>query len=115
MRRLITSILLLLSCSFVFSGEVTIEKKSSLINNALFKEKQNRADEYKDWERNRAQTNQHWIMNLPAGCRLFNNRSFLYKCNHDLFYKGYQVETRLKYRQLTPVEISEMNKLQIRP
>lgn len=110
MKRLTLSVLLLLSCSFVSSGEVLIEKKRSLINNDLFKEKQNRADEYKRLERNRTLTNQRWLQSLPVGCLLFKDNYLLYRCNNDLFYKGYDMGGRLKYRQLTAVEMTEMNK-----
>lgn len=107
MRAIFATILSLLVIN-VDAGEVTINKQSSLINNQLFDEKRIRAAEYKQLEAERALNNQNWLEELPINCFIYAEQYLTYKCGNGLFYKGYDINSQVKYQRLNNDEISHL-------
>lgn len=108
--KLLILLILLLNSFFVTSGEITIEKKSVIIRNDLFKEKQNRAEEYKHIEYYRALSNQLWLYRIPIDCGYLGGRYLFYGCNIGLFYKDHNINSELEYWQPAPLDIFTLEK-----
>ncbi len=91
------------------AGEITIEKKSSLIRNDIFDQKRQRAQEYQAREKLRKEYNQHWSYRLPPECGLLPQYYLIYLCANGRYFKGYDVPSGLQYRQLHPDEVKQLD------
>jgi len=107
-----TVLLLTLSAlltSSVMAGSITIEKSDSLIRNDIFDEKRERTDDYKLREAERNENNDRWSSMIDPSCGLLKNRYLIYFCaSNGRYYKGYESENKLQYRELSTPEIKKL-------
>ncbi|MFT6986403.1 MAG: hypothetical protein ACJAT7_002238 [Psychromonas sp.] len=87
------------------AGKVTIEKSDSLMRNDLFDEKRERAEEYKRREAERNVNNRAWSHRLVPECVLLKKHYLIYLCTDGHYYKGYELENRPEYRELSAEEV----------
>jgi hypothetical protein len=92
----------------LFAGKVTIEKKETLIRNELFDAKRARAKEYREREALRRDNNEEWSTGLNASCGLWRNRYLVYLCANNRYYKGYEVNDHIEYRELSKNEVKQL-------
>jgi|GEM_PF-3081153 len=87
------------------AGQVTIEKRDSLIRNDLFEQKRERALEYKRREEERNANNLAWSYRLASECVLLKRHYLIYLCADGHYFKGYELENRSEYRKLSDQEV----------
>lgn len=91
-----------------WAGAITIEKSDSLIRNDLFDAKRERAEEYRRIEAQRQYDNYQWSSQIAPTCVLLRNYYLIYRCAGGRFYKGYEQDPYRQYRQLSDVEVKQM-------
>ena len=106
--KLILMLLTVFLCGSAFAGKVSIIKSSSLIQNDLFDAKRARAKEYKQREKERNQNNSEWSTNIDPSCGLWRNTYLVYMCGNGRYYKGYETNEQIEYRELSTREIKEL-------
>ena len=106
--RLLCLLSTLLSISSV-AGDITIDKRDSVIRNDVFDEKRQRAEDYKENEKQREIDNQAWSYQLPLGCGLFRRLYLTYSCADGRFFRGHDGGERRQYRELSRSEIEVLN------
>lgn len=90
------------------AGQVTIDKRESLIRNDLFEEKRARALEYQRREEERNVNNRAWSYRLAPECLLLEKHYLIYRCTDGRYFKGYELENRSEYRELSPEEVMQL-------
>ncbi|WP_354623451.1 hypothetical protein [Psychromonas sp. MME2] len=102
----VLSLVLSLSC---IAGEITIDKRDSVIRNDIFDAKRERAAEYKRNEEQRRINNQVWFYELPLGCAFFKRAYLIYRCTDGRYLRGDDLNNKPRYRQLSPAEVETIN------
>lgn len=92
------------------AGDITIDKRDSAIRNDIFDDKRQRAEEYKENERQREINNQAWSYELPLGCGLFRRQYLTYSCADGRYFRGEESGARRQYRELSRSEIEVLNR-----
>lgn len=106
--KILMTAFLVFTSSCVFAGKVTIEKGNSLIRNDLFDAKRERAEEYKRREKERDRNNSEWSESLDPSCGLWRNTYLIYMCGNGRYYKGYETNEQIEYRELSSREIQAL-------
>lgn len=108
-QKILILILLFLVSGTIFAGKVTIEKSSSVIRNDLFDEKRERAEDYKRREKERNQQNEVWSSSIDPSCGLWRNTYLIYMCGNGRYFKGYETNGNVEYRELSTAEVKKLN------